>query len=179
MAVNLSDDRAHGAELLVESVILVGLRYEAGEALPTSGSHILAPLAKLRPYYDKRARQLWLDGALLMRVYRNDSNQALILRAFADDDESPDFIYDPLTPEGELDPRRRLHDTLFALNRSITAQADPDARYLVQFHAEQRATVIRWQVIDAAQAREAHAAPRVWRPETGSRGLRWRPQRCK
>ena len=179
MAVNLSGDRAHGAELLVESVILVGLRYDAGEALPAPLSHALAPLAKPRPYYDKRARKLWLDGALLKRVHRNDSNQALILRAFADDQKWPEFIYDPLKPDGETNPRKRLHDTLFALNRSITAQADPDTQYLVQFHAEERATVIRWQVIDAAQAREAHAAPRVWRPEAGSRGLRWRPRRCR
>lgn len=179
MAVNLSDDRAHGADLLVESVILVGLRYEVGEALAASASHALAPLANLRPWYDKHARKLWLDGALLKRVHRNDSNQALILRAFADDEEWPDFIYDPLKPDGETNPCKRLHDTLFAINRSITAQADPDTRYLVQFHAEQRATVICWQVTDAAQAREAQAAPRVWRRETGSRGLRWRPQRCK
>lgn len=69
-----------------------------------------------RPHWDQECRKLWLDGVLVKKFRQRAANQELILAAFQEEGW-PSFIDDPLPPEGDQDPKRRLHSTLRNLNR--------------------------------------------------------------
>jgi hypothetical protein len=69
-----------------------------------------------RPLWDERRRAL-LVGPKIVKQFRLPSpNQVAILSAFQEEDW-PNRIDDPLPPRPEVDPKRRLHDTIKSLNR--------------------------------------------------------------
>lgn len=185
MAVS-TNGRARGRERVGESIVLVGFHFSWAETPPAPdgkalGGALLEQAAgppELPPRYYRPSRQLWYDGALLTKIQRPDSNQAKILLAF-DEEGWPERVYDPLPPKGEIDPRKRLQDTLYALNRSIERKAKPGARCLVKFHVEEDGTAIRWERVEAAETTPAQASPRVWRPERAIRRTEQLPRRCK
>jgi hypothetical protein len=68
------------------------------------------------PQWDARRRELRLGERLLKCFKVPAPNQEAVLSAFQEEGW-PSTIDDPLPPKGELEPKRRLHDTIKALNR--------------------------------------------------------------
>ena len=79
----------------------------------------------------------------LVKVFRLPSpNQETVLAAF-EEEGWPCRIDDPLPPVPDLDPKRRLHDTIKSLNRN---QRSP----LVRFLGDGTGQGVRWRAVDAA-----------------------------
>jgi hypothetical protein len=64
-------------------------------------------------------------------------NQEAVLAAF-EEEEWPPRIDDPLSPRGEQNPKRRLHDTITALNRNQKAP-------LIRFFGDGSGQGVRWE----------------------------------
>jgi hypothetical protein len=69
------------------------------------------------PYWDNDRQELRLGYVVVKRFRVPAPNQVMILAAFQEDGW-PARIDDPLPPRYEIDPKRRLHDTVNSLNRS-------------------------------------------------------------
>lgn len=75
-----------------------------------------------------------------MKRYRVPArNQELILAAFQEEGW-PEFIDDPLSPEPEQDPKRRLQVTIKSLNRNQLAA-------LLRFHGNGNGLQISWEAL--------------------------------
>lgn len=73
--------------------------------------------ASVHPCYDSGRRALLVEGVTI-KIFRVPAeNQELILKAF-EEDRWPFRIDDPLPPQSDQDPKRRLHDTIDRLNRN-------------------------------------------------------------
>jgi hypothetical protein len=66
--------------------------------------------------WDAKRRELRLDKRLIKRFRVPAPNQEAVLAAFQEEGW-PNCIDDPLPPKDDLSPKRRLHDTIKALNR--------------------------------------------------------------
>ena len=64
---------------------------------------------------------LYFAGRIVKRFPRAARNQEIVLCAF-EEEGWPYRIDDPLPPSGNVDPKRRLHDTIKWLNRDHEAQ---------------------------------------------------------
>jgi hypothetical protein len=69
-----------------------------------------------RPHWDAARHELRLRGLLVKQYKLPSPNQERILAAF-EEDGWPPRIDDPLPPRPEIEPNRRLHDAIKALNR--------------------------------------------------------------
>jgi hypothetical protein len=69
-----------------------------------------------RPHWDPQRRELRLDGHLVKRFRVPSPNQESILHAF-EEEGWPARVDDPLSPEPEQNPKRRLNDTIKSLNQ--------------------------------------------------------------
>lgn len=69
------------------------------------------------PHWDADRQELTYLGRLVKRYRLPSPNQTAILSAFAEEGW-PARIDDPLSPHGDQDPKRRLHDTIRNLNRA-------------------------------------------------------------
>jgi hypothetical protein len=101
-------------------------------AVPRDGS-IAAP----RPIYDDCRNEFFLGGQLVKRFRSPAPNQQTVLAAF----QSlawPNRIEDPLPPSGELCPRRRLSETIRALNRR-------QLQYVVRFCGDGSGRGVLWE----------------------------------
>src|SRR5262249_31861554 len=65
--------------------------------------------AKLVPRWDGERRELWVGNVLVKRFTQPADNQELLLAAF-EEEGWPPCLDDPLPPQGDLDPKRRLAD---------------------------------------------------------------------
>jgi hypothetical protein len=74
------------------------------------------PRDGVAPRWDARRRELRLARKLLKRFRVPAPNQEAVLAAF-EEEGWPNCIDDPLPPKGDISPKRRLHDTIKALNR--------------------------------------------------------------
>jgi hypothetical protein len=74
------------------------------------------PRNGVMPLWDAKRRELRLDQRLLKRFRVPAPNQEAVLAAFQEEGW-PNCIDDPLPPKADLSPKRRLHDTIKALNR--------------------------------------------------------------
>ena len=70
----------------------------------------------LRPRWDRDRHELRVGDSLVKQFKLPSPNQEAILTAF-EEDGWPPRVDDPLPPEPDLDPKRRLHDTIKSLNR--------------------------------------------------------------
>jgi hypothetical protein len=68
------------------------------------------------PHWDARRRELRLAKRLVKRFRVPAPNQEAVLAAFQEEGW-PNCVDDPLPPKGDISPKRRLHDTIKALNR--------------------------------------------------------------
>jgi hypothetical protein len=127
---------AFGAEItraLHRHVALDGARVQ--KLLPS-------PCAPVVPEGDNECQQLRVNGELVKQFKVPAPNQELILAAFQEEGWPP-RIDDPLPPHVEQDRKRRLRDTIIALNRC-------QKRRLIQFIADGHGEGIRWQFFAAA-----------------------------
>ena len=82
-----------------------------------------------------------------MKVFKLPSSmQETVLIAF-EEEHWPPKIYDPLPVHPELEPKRRLHDTIKGLNRNQKSS-------LVRFMGDGTGEGIRWELILAANLPE-------------------------
>ena len=107
----------------------------------------------LAPLWDARRRELRLARRLLKRFRVPAPNQEAVLAAFQEEGW-PNCIDDPLPPKGELDPKRRLHDTIKALNRKHCQKPS-----LVHFLGNGTGENIVWEL--RAVSRQPHARRRT------------------
>jgi hypothetical protein len=96
---------------------------------------------RLTPEWDDTRRELRYDGQVIKRYRVPAQNQALILAAFQEEGW-PEFIDDPLPPEGEQDPKQRLQATVKSLNRN---QLVP----LVRFHGNGNGLRVYWDIVQS------------------------------
>jgi hypothetical protein len=74
------------------------------------------------PTWDPDLRELRVGELVIKRFRQPAGNQVSVLASFQEL-HWPSRIDDPLTGNSEVEPKRRLRDTVFALNRShVTAK---------------------------------------------------------
>lgn len=95
-----------------------------------------------RPKWDHQRRQLRVGADIVKEFKLPSANQETVLMAF-EEEGWPPRIDDPLPPLPQLDPRRRLHDTIKALNRK-------QKQYLIRFMGDGSGEGIRWELSDKA-----------------------------
>jgi hypothetical protein len=72
------------------------------------------------PTWDRELRELRVGELVIKRFRQPAQNQVTVLASFQELCW-PRRIDDPLTGDGEVEPKRRLRDTVFALNRNHVA----------------------------------------------------------
>lgn len=102
------------------------------------------PHQSMTPHWDSNIRELHMCGHVVKRFKWQAVNQETVLSAFQEDGW-PAVIDDPLPPKPEQDPRRRLHDTIKALNRN---QLKPTIR----FRGNGTGEGIRWEPVNTDKA---------------------------
>ncbi len=89
------------------------------------------------PHWDAEVRELRVDGKIVKRFKWHAVNQEHVLSAFQEEDW-PVRIDDPLPPQPEQDPKRRLSDTIKCLNRKQTNE-------LIHFHGDGTGEGVTWE----------------------------------
>ena len=89
------------------------------------------------PLWDRDRRQLSLGGTLVKQYKLPSPNQEMILSAF-EEEGWPPRIDDPLPPVSEMNPKRRLHDTIKSLNRH-------QKNCIVRFAGDGRGEGVLWE----------------------------------
>jgi hypothetical protein len=108
---------------------------------PASGDSgsLTEPFAPLTPVWDPNLSRLSL-GDWVVKEYRTPApNQQLILSVFQEEGWPP-RIDDPLPPVPDLDPKRRLHETIISLNRH-------QRNRILRFSGDGHALGVRWEAI--------------------------------
>ncbi len=98
-----------------------------------------------RPTWDQQRRQLRVGAEVVKEFKLPSPNQETVLMAF-EEDGWPPRIDDPLPPLSQLEPRRRLHDTIKALNRK-------QKNCLIRFMGDGSGEGVRWEFIAENPAR--------------------------
>jgi hypothetical protein len=107
--------------------------------------------AAIKPRWDRAGRTLWLGADLVKRFIVPAGNQELILAAFQEEGW-PSGIDDPLPRRGRTDPKRRVHDAIFKLNRCQT-------RPLIRFAGNGNGLGIRWERVTRSGPKRARSKP--------------------
>ncbi len=92
-----------------------------------------------KPRWDYQRQELRLADAIVKQFKVPASNQERILAAF-EEEGWPVRIDDPLPPNAEQNPKRRLHDTINSLNRN-------QKRHLIRFTGDGSGQGIRWELV--------------------------------
>ncbi len=104
---------------------------------------LVAPAAvsnlPVKPTWDRDRRQLRLGMTVIKEFKVPATNQEIVLAVFQEENWPP-RIDDPLPRKPDIDPQRRLHDTINSLNRR-------QRHHLVHFGADGLARGIRWELI--------------------------------
>jgi hypothetical protein len=91
-----------------------------------------------KPTWDPDLRELRVGALVIKRFRQPAGNQVTILAALREL-RWPRRIDDPLTGDGQVEPKRRLRDTVYALNRNhVTAK-------VLVFEADGTGTGIIWK----------------------------------
>jgi hypothetical protein len=111
-----------------------------GNGAPLANCRIVPEEETLqRPTWDDQRRQLRVGAEIVKEFKLPSPNQETVLMAF-EEEGWPPRIDDPLPPLPQLDPRRRLHDTIKALNRK-------QRNFRVRFMGDGSGEGIRWEFI--------------------------------
>ena len=89
---------------------------DAGVA-QTKKASVSVPSTAIVPHWNADVRELAFHGLVIKRFRRPARNQEAVLSAFQEESWSQ-RVDDPLRQEDGKDPKRRLHDTINALNRN-------------------------------------------------------------
>lgn len=92
----------------------------------------------LIPTWDSSHRKLKLGECVVKRFHVPAPNQELILQSFQEDGWPPQ-IEDPIPPIRNIDPKRRLHDTVLALNRCQTGRR-------IRFRGDGTGVGVYWEI---------------------------------
>jgi hypothetical protein len=92
------------------------------------------------PRWDRDRQELSVGDVIVKRFKAPAANQETILAAFQEE-QWPPRIDDPLSPSPEVEPKRRLHDTINSLNRNQKTQ-------LLRFFGDGSGTGIRWEFVE-------------------------------
>jgi hypothetical protein len=127
-----------------EPVMLNGHRpaVSIGEVSFGNGS-AAKPAPKMVPRWDRDRQELRVGPYLVKQFKVPALNQERILAAF-EEEGWPVRIDDPLPPQQEQDPKRRLHDTINSLNRK-------QKHRLMRFMGDGTGQGIRWSLITASE----------------------------
>lgn len=107
---------------------------------PVSFPQVMAAsTGESRPLWDRDRQQLRVGKVIVKQFKVPAPNQEAVLAAF-EEEEWPPRIDDPLPPQPEQDPKRRLHDTINSLNRN-------QKRPLVRFLGDGSGQGVRWEFI--------------------------------
>lgn len=115
----------------------------ADSAAPRTHRAPSPPSAASRPHWDRDLQELRYEGVVIKRFKVPAPNQEVILSAF-EEEGWPPRIDDPLPPQVDQEPKRRLHDTINSLNRNHQA-----AR--IRFLGDGSGQGVRWTRLDAAE----------------------------
>ncbi len=96
------------------------------------------------PTWDGDRRQLRVGSHIVKEFKVPAMNQEIVLAVF-EEERWPPRIDDPLPWKSDIDPQRRLHDTINSLNRR-------QRHRLVHFSADGLAQGIRWELIESGVA---------------------------
>jgi hypothetical protein len=97
------------------------------------------PLKAATPAWDRDRQELRVGDLVVKRFKAPAANQETILAAFQEE-RWPPRIDDPLPPSPDLEPKRRLHDTINSLNRNQKKQ-------LLRFFGDGSGMGIRWEFV--------------------------------
>jgi hypothetical protein len=97
------------------------------------------PNELLTPKWDSELQELRVGTTIIKRFKVPARNQETVLAAFQEEGW-PVFLDDPLPPHLEIDPKRRLHDTINSLNRN-------QKNDLIRFRGNGSGEGIRWELI--------------------------------
>jgi hypothetical protein len=101
-------------------------------------SRKMSATLRLNPTWDPDLRELRVGELVIKRFRQPAWNQVTVLASFQEL-LWPRRIDDPLTGDSEVEPKRRLRDTVFALNRNhVTAN-------VLVFEADGTGTGIIWK----------------------------------
>lgn len=92
------------------------------------------------PVWDGKRRELLVNGTMVKHLKASAHNQETILAVFEEEDW-PMRIDDPLPPQPEQDPKRRLGDTIRCLNRN-------QAQRLIRFRGDGTGEGVIWELIE-------------------------------
>jgi hypothetical protein len=96
------------------------------------------PEATPKPHWNPERRELSLDGRIVKQFRVPATNQEVILNAFQEE-AWPQHIDDPLTGSNGVDPKVRLNDTIYRLNRN-------QLEVLIQFHTNGNGNGVHWSL---------------------------------
>jgi hypothetical protein len=132
-----------GAEKAAEAISSNGYKHMNG----FSAGHPAAQATELQhqaPNWDRQRQELRLGVRVVKRFKVPAPNQELVLATFQEEGWPP-RINDPIPPHPDLDPKRRLHDTINALNRC-------QLNVLIRFQGDGSGQGVRWEPVDDEQA---------------------------
>ena len=95
---------------------------------------------KIVPHWNAMGRELIVGGQTVKRFRVPAPNQEAILSAF-EEEGWPQRVYDPLPPNGETDPKYRLHETIKALNGHRLAR-------IIRFGGDGTGEGVYWEFTD-------------------------------
>jgi len=104
------------------------------------------------PHWDRQCRVLRVGQYVVKQYKRPSPNQEMVLAAF-EEENWPPRIDDPLPPQGEQEPKCRLHDTIKWLNRN-------HEHCLMRFLGDGTGEGVRWQLVGDAILALSAAAPK-------------------
>jgi hypothetical protein len=102
------------------------------------------PAVEVQPSWDSDRQELRVAGVLVKEFKVPAPNQEIILSTFQEE-RWPPRIDDPLSPACNLDPKRRLHDTINSLNRR-------QKNRLLRFMGDGSGEGVRWQLLRTSEA---------------------------
>jgi len=104
-----------------------GHAVDCGESGDNASSDGIVVATVAKPTWDRDRRQLRVGTRVVKEFKVPATNQEIILAVF-EEEEWPAKIDDPLPRTPQIDPQRRLHDTINSLNRKSAPPAPPFRR---------------------------------------------------
>lgn len=119
-----------------------GTRSENAEAGRPTVAAAAPPRTRVVPHWDADLQELRINGLIVKQFKVPAPNQEMVLAAF-EEEHWPARIDDPLPPQAEQDPKRRLHDTIVSLNRNHKHR-------MLRFMGDGSGEGVRWTVVTSA-----------------------------
>lgn len=123
-------------------VVVGGVRGNGNGDVRGSGNGYVRGNGDVKPVWDRERQELRVEDVLVKAFKLPSPNQETVINAF-DEEGWPTRIDDPLPPRGDVDPKRRLHDTIKSLNRN-------QKHRMLRFTGDGTGEGIRWELFEPA-----------------------------